>query len=130
MAIDYSQFGWGDGTMNDDTTFHFNKLGRAEDERLALLSEECAEVIEAVSKIQRHGYESVNPLDPLMGTNRHQLIAEIGHVLATVHLMLQADDLVAGMVTAHANDKLNRLRRWMHHQAEHYYEGPLRVLVE
>ena len=36
-------------------TEHFNGLTPAEDERLAMLAEECAEVIKIVSKIQRHG---------------------------------------------------------------------------
>ena len=46
-------------------TEHFNKLTPAEDERLAMLAEECAEVIQIVSKIQRHGYDSWHPDDPL-----------------------------------------------------------------
>ena len=40
---------------------HFNRLSPAEDERLTVLAEECSEVIQAICKIQRHGYESFNP---------------------------------------------------------------------
>src|SRR5579872_899269 len=37
------------------------RLTPAQIERLALLAEECGEVMQAVSKILRHGYESRNP---------------------------------------------------------------------
>lgn len=40
---------------------HFNQLTPAEAERLALLAEECGEVIQAIGKILRHGYESRHP---------------------------------------------------------------------
>ena len=35
---------------------NFNQLTPAETERLAILAEECGEVIQAVGKILRHGY--------------------------------------------------------------------------
>ena len=35
---------------------HFNKLTPAQAERLAILIEECGEVIQAATKILRHGY--------------------------------------------------------------------------
>jgi NTP pyrophosphatase (non-canonical NTP hydrolase) len=38
-----------------------NKLTDAQVERLAILSEECGEVIQIVGKILRHGYHSCNP---------------------------------------------------------------------
>ncbi len=40
---------------------HFNNLTPGAAERLAVLAEECGEVIQAVSKIQRHGYDSGHP---------------------------------------------------------------------
>jgi hypothetical protein len=36
----------------------FNQLTDAEAERLALLAEECGEVVQVIGKILRHGYES------------------------------------------------------------------------
>ena len=42
---------------------HFNGLTPAEAERLAMLAEEAAEVIQAVGKILRHGYASYHPDD-------------------------------------------------------------------
>ena len=40
---------------------HFNKLTPAEAERLAMLAEECGEVVQIVGKILRHGYDSQHP---------------------------------------------------------------------
>lgn len=41
-----------------------NKLTDAQVERLAILAEECSEVIQVVGKILRHGYDSYNPTVP------------------------------------------------------------------
>jgi NTP pyrophosphatase (non-canonical NTP hydrolase) len=40
---------------------HFNGLSPAEAERLAMLAEECGEVIQVIGKILRHGYDSYHP---------------------------------------------------------------------
>src|SRR6266702_712335 len=66
---------------------HYNGLTPAEDERLTLLAEECAEVIVAIAKIQRHGYESFDPTieipeDMRPETNRQALTREMGDVRA------------------------------------------------
>ena len=42
-------------------TAHFNGLTAAQAERLAMLAEECGEVIQAIGKILRHGYDSYHP---------------------------------------------------------------------
>lgn len=100
---------------------HFNELTPAEAERLAMLSEECAEVIQAVSKILRHGYESVNPLEPEKGTNREQLGRELIDVFAVL-LLMQEHDGVADL--PHFADQepdapdlaLARKLKYSHHQ--------------
>ena len=61
---------------------HFNDLEPCDDEMLTVLSEECAEVIQAVSKIQRHGWHSVHPSGGL--TNREDLEKELGHIALAV----------------------------------------------
>ena len=48
-----------------------NDLTPAEVERLALLAEEAAEVIQVVGKIIRHGYESTHPNG---GKNNRELL--------------------------------------------------------
>lgn len=55
-----------------------DRLTYAQAERLAVLIEDCGEIVTAATKIMRHGYESTNPDDPGAGTNRHQLEQELG----------------------------------------------------
>jgi hypothetical protein len=49
------------GPVERRVSQHFNGLTPAEAERLALLAEECGEVIQAIGKVLRHGYESRHP---------------------------------------------------------------------
>lgn len=66
-------------------TEHFNQLTEAEAERISILAEECAEVVQVCMKIQRHGLESHNPNherpDATPETNRHMLERELADVL-------------------------------------------------
>ena len=56
---------------------------------MAVLQEECAEVIQAVSKINRFGMH-----DEWQGvTNRHALITEIGDVLAIIKVLMEETDI-------------------------------------
>ena len=57
-------------------------------ELLGLLQEECAEVIQIVSKIRRFGLESVNPYDPTHN-NRTLLEHEIGDVRLIIQLLTE-----------------------------------------
>ena len=51
-----------------------------------ILQEECAEVIQAVSKCSRFGIDNYKPGKPL--TNREHLEEELGDLLAMVDIML------------------------------------------
>jgi NTP pyrophosphatase (non-canonical NTP hydrolase) len=58
-------------------------------EVMAILQEECAEVVQAVSKINRFGLES-----SWQGvTNKEALITEIGDVLAVIIILLEQTDI-------------------------------------
>jgi len=58
-------------------------------EVMAILQEECAEVVQAVSKINRFGLES-----SWQGvTNKEALITEIGDVLAVILILLEQTDI-------------------------------------
>lgn len=93
----------------------FNKLTPAEAERLALVAEECAEIIQIVGKILRHGYESSNPDAPDKGNNREMLAREIGDLDAVVDLMIVTDDLSQGELIDAKAEKSARMRRYLHH---------------
>ena len=93
---------------------HFNGLTPHEDERLALLMEECAEVIKVIGKIMRHGYESRHPDGG--PTNRQMLEEECGHVGHAMIRLCQAGDLSKPAIHLHADHKAESVRRWLHHQ--------------
>lgn len=98
-------------------TEHFNKLTPAEDERLAMLAEECAGVIQIVSKIQRHGYDSWHPADPLKTTNRAMLRKEVTDIAAVTAAMLTRDDF--GMFTeANVKAAWRKKLLYAHHQED------------
>ena len=102
-------------------TNHFNKLTEAQAERLALVAEECAEVIQTVSKILRHGYDSCNPLlavpdDENPITNQMLLEKELGHVICAMRKLLHAGDLSESEIDRYADEKASKIKRWLHHQ--------------
>jgi NTP pyrophosphatase (non-canonical NTP hydrolase) len=100
----------------DKVTEHFNGLTEAEAERLALLAEECAEVIQAVTKIQRHGYESRNPDLPMSPSNRANLAKELGHVMHALGRMVDEDDLTSEAVNLSKHEKFHKIAKYLHHQ--------------
>ena len=55
-------------------------------EILDILQEECAEVIQAVSKVRRFGWENHHPDREL--TNRQELEEELGDLLAMIELLV------------------------------------------
>jgi NTP pyrophosphatase (non-canonical NTP hydrolase) len=81
-----------------------------EHEVMNILSEECAEVIQAISKCHRFGMDNVKPGKPK--TNREHLEEEIGDLLAMVDIMLEK-----GMITQEHLDiakvnKIEKLKQW------------------
>ena len=58
-------------------------------EVMAILQEECAEVIQAVSKINRFGMES-----EWQGvTNKQHLVIEIGDLIAMIKILIEETDI-------------------------------------
>src|SRR5208282_6063713 len=97
---------------------HFNKLTPAEAERLAILAEECGEVIQAVGKILRHGYESKHPADPNAPNNRGSLERELGDVKAIVKMMTDFGDVSLVEISVAESLKKIKVTRYMHHHEE------------
>lgn len=92
----------------------FNKLSPAQAERLAMLAEECAEVVQIVGKILRHGYESAHPEKPDI-TNRTLLLFELTDLVAVKELMVSSGD-IAPPLSSLVNVAIRRKLRWAHHQ--------------
>jgi NTP pyrophosphatase (non-canonical NTP hydrolase) len=79
-------------------------------EIMNILSEECAEVIQAISKCHRFGLDNAKPGKPL--TNKQHLEGEIGDLLAMVDLLKSK-----GIVTDQGLDvakqaKIEKLKVW------------------
>lgn len=92
---------------------HFNKLSPSEAERLTLVAEECAEVIQAITKIQRHGYESHHPDGG--PTNRQDLEKELGQLQLAIGVMLKAEDISEISINDACDRKAAEINRWLHH---------------
>lgn len=104
---------------------HFNKLTPAEAERLSILAEECAEVIQVIGKIQRHGFDSKHPNGGK--TNRQLLEKELGDVDVAKHLMIESEDVDDDQIGQGFTDKLFNLPPYLHHNRhlfpDYRYEG-------
>jgi NTP pyrophosphatase (non-canonical NTP hydrolase) len=94
---------------------HFNKLTPAQSERLAILAEECGEVVQIVGKILRHGYESQHPNAPQGETNRVLLARELGDVHTAMDWMASTHDFDLEEFRNHAVAKRKRLSAYLHH---------------
>lgn len=95
------------------STKHFNQLAEAEAERIALLMEECGEVVQICGKILRHGFDSCHPESGEI--NRHTLMKELGDVEAAVQLMNMEGDIADCTVKGYADVKLRKVGRYLHH---------------
>ena len=100
-----------------------------EAERLHILAEESAEIIQIVGKILRFGYESSNPLKAVgkipARSNRSLLEMELGHHLQIKTMMLQAGDMRAHNIILAAELKHHDIGHWLRHQDIPEYKGPL-----
>lgn len=95
-------------------TKHFNRLTPGEAERLAILAEECGEVIKVIGKVLRHGYESHNP-DAPGETNRQMLERECGHVRHSIDRLIESLDLEFLNIRDSQALKRDTIIRYLHH---------------
>lgn len=93
----------------------FNGLEPAEAEALALLAEECGEVIQVVGKILRHGLNSTHPNDPGGPDNRDLLAKELGDVRAAVAILLWHGVVFEHRIANAEHSKLERVGMYLHH---------------
>lgn len=98
-------------------TEHFNNLDESELERLALLFEDCSEIIHIVGKIIRHGYQSTDPTKKVKErvTNRALLQNEIGQLQWTVQHMIKQGDLYEGSIEHTRDTRKEKVVKYLHH---------------
>jgi len=89
-------------------------LTEAQRERLIILAEECAEVIQAVSKVLRHGFHAHydNGI-----SNKVQLEIECGDIRAAMIRLCNANDLNKTFIHESAEYKLTQ-DEFLHFQTE------------
>jgi len=85
-------------------------MNSKEKEVLDILQEECAEVIQAVSKIRRFGADNVKPGKPK--TNRDHLEEELGDMLAMIDIMLEFSIISIDNLEIAKKAKIEKLKQW------------------
>lgn len=98
------------------STPHNNGLTPAQAERLAILAEECAEVVQKVGKILRHGLDAYNPYDPQRVPNIQLLEEEMGEVQYILELMASQGDLNGENMVLGMYKKAHNIDQFTHHQ--------------
>jgi NTP pyrophosphatase (non-canonical NTP hydrolase) len=85
---------------------HLNKI----DEVMNILSEECAEVIQAISKCNRFGLNNIKPGKPK--TNLQHLEEELGDLLAMIDILHDMDVVSWNNLEAAKAAKIEKLKKW------------------
>jgi len=79
-------------------------------EVMDILQEECAEVIQAISKISRFGLDNFKPGKPK--TNREHLEEELGDLQAMVDILQELDIVSFSNIERAAEAKREKLKIW------------------
>jgi NTP pyrophosphatase (non-canonical NTP hydrolase) len=95
-------------------------LNPAQAERLAILAEECGEIVQVIGKILRHGFESTHPEGG--PTNRQLLELELGDITAVIGLCLDAGDVAWERMADRLPVTTERLKAYTHHQPPELFE--------
>jgi NTP pyrophosphatase (non-canonical NTP hydrolase) len=80
--------------FSKSTSSDVNRLGYGQEERLYMLIEECGEVIQAATKVLRHGWYSTDPHGNPDWQNIDQLRREITDLRAVIHMLTIEGELV------------------------------------
>jgi NTP pyrophosphatase (non-canonical NTP hydrolase) len=79
-------------------------------EAMDILQEEAAEVIQAVSKVRRFGWESKHPES--QQTNLEHLEEELGDMQAMIEILMELGIVSWGNVTVAKRAKIEKLKKW------------------
>jgi NTP pyrophosphatase (non-canonical NTP hydrolase) len=85
-------------------------MNSKEKEVMDILQEECAEVIQAVSKVSRFGIDNYKPGKPK--TNREHMEEELGDLLAMVDIMLEQGIVSWDNLEVAKQAKIEKLKKW------------------
>lgn len=85
-----------------------NIMNTAQTEILNIAQEECAEVIQAISKINRFGIDAVHN----NRSNRDHLEEEIGDLVCMLQLMEEKDVIDWTRISMYATLKREKLKQW------------------
>lgn len=85
-------------------------INTKDQEIMSIMQEECAECIQAVSKIFRFGFNNSHPDKPQ--NNREHLAEEVGDLQAMIDLLLQNNIVDKDQVLLARDNKFNKLRKW------------------
>jgi len=85
-------------------------LNESNDEVMDILQEECAEVIQAVSKILRFGID--NAKLNTGQTNREHLEEELGDMLAMIDILMANNIISWGNLHIAKRAKIEKLKKW------------------
>lgn len=83
-------------------------INEQQKEVMSILQEECAEVIQAVSKIFRFGID----MEYDGRTNRGRLTEELGDLVAMVRLLLDKGVINMEELEVAADNKIEKLKKW------------------
>lgn len=81
-------------------------------EALDLMQEECAEIIQIISKIRRFGESSYHPDDPNKRTNVQLLTDEIGDMELLVNFLIQKGLIYQSDIEARMAYKLEKSKQF------------------
>lgn len=85
-------------------------MDKTTNEVMDILQEECAEVIQAVSKIRRFGIDNHKPGKPK--TNREHLEEELGDLYAMIDILQELDIVSWTNIEKAAEAKREKLKTW------------------
>ena len=86
-------------------------MQKKDQEVMSILQEECAEVIQAVSKIQRFGFDTRWPEDSPLD-NRGRMEEELGDLLAMIQLLIAQRLVNEHNLETAMQAKLEKLKKW------------------
>jgi NTP pyrophosphatase (non-canonical NTP hydrolase) len=98
---------------NTDNPIDFPKvtsMNQGENEVMDILQEECAEVIQAVSKIRRFGAD--NHKHNETQTNLEHLEEELGDMLAMIDILMHTGIVCWGNLEVAKRAKIEKLKKW------------------